>query len=150
MPRTYTQLLSHIVFSTKERRPMLAPELGVRLFAYMGGIIRQLDGVSLLINGVADHVHILASLPATIAPSEFVGKLKANSSRWVHENFPEHRRFAWQLGYSAFSVSVSQKQGVLDYIAGQEEHHRKVPYQEELIAFLKKHEIEYDERYVFE
>jgi hypothetical protein len=116
----------------------------------MGGIIRQLDGVALLINGVADHVHILKSLPATAAPSEFVGKLKANSSKWVHENFPEQRAFAWQLGYAAFSVSISQKQGVLDYIAGQEEHHREVSFQEELMAFLKKHEIEYDERYVFE
>jgi hypothetical protein len=89
-------------------------------------------------------------MPSTAAPSDFVGKLKSNSSKWVHENFPEHRLFAWQLGYSAFSVSVSQKQGVLDYIAGQEDHHRKVSFHEELISFLKRHEIEYDERYVFE
>ena len=150
MPRTYTQLLSHIVFSTKERRPTLTPELRARLFPYMGGIIRQLDGVALLINGVADHVHLLVSMPATTAPSEFVGKLKTNSSKWVHENFPEARAFAWQLGYSAFSVSVSQQKGVLDYIADQEEHHRKVSFQEELISFLKKHGVEYDERYVFE
>ena len=129
---------------------MLTPDLRVRVFPYMGGIIRELSGVALLINGVSDHVHILASLPATAAPADFVGKLKANSSKWVHENFPEHRAFAWQLGYSAFSVSVSQKQGVLDYIAGQEEHHRKVSFQEELISFLKKHEIEYEGRYVFE
>ncbi len=115
----------------------------------MAGIIQQLGGIALLINGVADHVHILLSLPATAAPSEFIGKLKANSSKWVHESFPEHRDFAWQLGYSAFSVSFSQKQGVPDYIAGQEEHHAKNSFQEELIAFLKKHAIEYDERYVF-
>jgi hypothetical protein len=82
--------------------------------------------------------------------SDFVGKLKSNSSRWIHETFPELQEFAWQLGYSAFSVSVSQKQGVLDYIAGQEEHHRKVSFQEELVSFLKKHEIEYDERWVLE
>lgn len=128
---------------------MLTAELRTRLFPYMGGIIRELGGAALLINGVADHVHILASLPPTAAPSDLVGKLKANSSKWVHENFPEHRLFAWQLGYSAFSVSMSQKQGVLDYIAGQEEHHRKVSFQEELISFLKKHEVDYDERYVF-
>jgi putative transposase len=150
MPRTYTQLLNHIVFSTKERRPMLTTELRARLFPYMGGIIREFGGVALLINGVTDHIHILASLPATAAPSNFVGKLKANSSKWVHETFPEHRLFAWQLGYSAFSVSVSQKQGVLDYIAGQEDHHRKVSFQEELISFLKKHGVDHDERYVFE
>lgn len=149
MPRTYTQLLSHVVFSTKERRATLTPKLRATLFPYMAGIIQQLGGIALLINGVADHVHILLSLPANAAPSEFIGKLKANSSKWVHESFPEHRDFAWQLGYSAFSVSFSQKQGVLDYIAGQEEHHAKKSFQEELIAFLKKHAIEYDERYVF-
>lgn len=129
---------------------MLTTELRARLFPYMGGIIREFGGVALLINGVADHIHILASLPATAAPSNFVGKLKANSSKWVHETFPEHRLFAWQFGYSAFSVSVSQKQGVLDYIAGQEDHHRKVSFQEELISFLKKHGVDHDERYVFE
>jgi putative transposase len=150
MPRTYTQLLNHVVFSTKERRPFLTPAVRERLFPYMGGIIRQLGGVALLVNGVADHVHILASIPATAALSDFVGKLKANSSKWIHETFPELREFAWQLGYSAFSVSVSQKQGVLDYIAGQEEHHRKVSFQEELVSFLKKHEIDYDERWVLE
>lgn len=149
MPRTYTQLLSHVVFSTKERRPALTPKLRAKLFPYMTGIIQQLGGIARLINGVADHVHILLSLPATAAPSEFIGKLKANSSKWVHESFPEHRDFAWQLGYSAFSVSFSQKQGVLDYIAGQEEHHAQKSFQEDLIAFLKKHAIEYDERYVF-
>ncbi len=150
MPRTYTQLLNHIVFSTKDRAPMLTSDLRARLFPYMGGIMRNLDGVALSINGVADHVHVLASPPATAAPSDFVGKLKANSSKWVHETFPEHRAFGWQLGYSAFSVSCSQKQTVLDYIAGQEEHHRAVSFQDELVAFLKRHEIEYDERYVFE
>jgi REP element-mobilizing transposase RayT len=150
MPRTYTQLLSHVVFSTKERRPFLTPELRTRLFPYMGGIVRQLGGVAWLINGVADHVHLLVSVPATAALSDFVGKLKANASKWVHENFPEHRLFAWQLGYSAFSVSVSQKQGVLDYIAGQEEHHRTVSFHEELVSFLKKHGIDYDEKWVME
>jgi REP element-mobilizing transposase RayT len=150
MSRTYTNLLTHAIFSTKDRQPLLAPALGKRLFPYMGGIVRKLDGVAILINGVVDHVHLLVSLPATLALSEFVSKLKSNSSRWVHETFPEHRLFAWQTGYSVFSVSASQKQSVLAYIAGQEEHHRKVSYKEEVIAFLKKHEIEYDERYVFE
>lgn len=150
MPRTYTQLLNHIVFSTKERRPWLTPEVRARLYPYLGGIVRQLNGVALLINGVADHVHISASLPPTAAPSEFVGKMKANSSKWIHETFPAERSFAWQLGYSAFSVSMSQKQGVFDYIAGQEEHHRKISFQEELLAFLRRHEIDFDERYVLE
>jgi REP element-mobilizing transposase RayT len=150
MSRTYTSLLNHVVFSTKGREPMLIPVLRERLFPYMGGIVRHLEGVALLINGVADHVHALVSLPATVTVAEFVSKLKSNSSRWIHETFPEHRQFAWQSGYAAFSVSVSQKQAVMDYIAGQEEHHRKVSFTEEVIAFLRKHEIQYDERYVFE
>jgi len=150
MARTYTQLLNHIVFSTKDRLPQITPDLRSRLFPYMGGIVRNLEAVALSINGVADHVHLLVSMRPTIAPSDFMETLKTNSSKWVHETFPEHAAFRWQLGYSAFSVSSSQKPAVLDYIAGQEEHHRKVSFQDELIAFLKRHEIEYDERYVFE
>ena len=150
MAHTYTCLLEHIIFSTKERRPFLDAALKERLFPYMGGIVRELGGVALSINGPTDHVHILASLPPTIAPSEFVGKLKANSSGWVHKNFPQHQEFKWQVGYSAFGVSFSQKQLVLDYIAGQEELHRTVTFKEELITFLKKHGVEYDERYVFD
>lgn len=150
MAHTYTCLLNHIIFSTKERAPSLDADLKERLFSYMGGIVRELGGVALSINGPADHVHVLASLPPTIAPSEFLGKLKANSSGWVHKNFPQRQEFKWQVGYSAFSVSVSQKQVVLDYIANQEEHHRTVSFKEELIAFLKKHDVEYDERYVFD
>lgn len=150
MAHTYTLLLDHIIFSTKDRMPFLDPELRLRLFPYMGGVIRNLGGVALSIGGVADHVHILASLPPTAAPADFIGTVKANSSGWVHKSFPQHQTFKWQIGYAAFSVSPSQKQSVLDYIAGQEEHHRTVSFKEELIAFLKKHEIEYDERYIWE
>ena len=150
MAHTYTNLLNHVIFSTKGREAVLTPDLRDRLFAYMGGIIRNLGGSAILINGVADHVHMLVALPATIAMAEFVGKVKSNSSKWIHETFPEHRQFAWQTGYAAFSVSSSQKQTLWDYIAGQEEHHRKVSFTEEVIAFLKKHEVDYDERHVFE
>lgn len=150
MSHTYTNLLDHIIFSTKDRVPSLDAELKSRLFPYMGGIVRNLNDAALSINGPADHVHILASLPPTAAPSDFIGTLKANSSGWVHKTFPQHQMFKWQVGYAAFGVSFSQKQVVLDYIAGQEEHHRTVSFKEELIAFLKKHEIEYDERYVFD
>jgi len=150
MARTYTQLLNHIVFSTKERRPSMPPELAARLFPYLGGITRQIGGVPVLVNGVSDHVHLLVSPPATTSLSQFVGKLKANSSRWVHETFPEHSDFAWQTGYSAFSVSLSQRQWVFDYIARQQEHHRKATFEEELVVFLKKHEIQYDDRYLFD
>lgn len=150
MAHTYTCLLNHLVFSTKDRVPFINAALKERLFQYMGGIVRELNGVALSINGPADHVHLLVSMPATVAVSDFVGKVKANSSGWVHKTFPQHRDFKWQVGYAAFSVSVSQKPGVLDYIARQEEHHHTLSFTEELIALLKKHEIDYDERYIFD
>ena len=150
MAHTYTSLLSHIIFSTKDRVPILDVELKTRLFPYVGGIVRELGGVALSINGPTDHVHILASLPATIGLSEFVGKVKANSSGWVHKTFAGLREFKWQVGFGAFSVSVSQRSKVLNYIAGQEEHHRKVSFKEEFVGILRKHGITYDERYVFD
>jgi putative transposase len=150
MGHTYTKLLAHLVFSTKERVPMLTPELRPRIFPYLSGIIRELDATALLVNGPADHVHVLARYPAKLSLSELVGKVKANSSGWVHREFQALWNFAWQTGYSAFSVSQSAQQAVLDYIARQEEHHRNVSFQDELRALLRKHEIEFDERYLWE
>ena len=150
MAHTFTNLLTHIIFSTKDRMPTLEPDLKKRLFPYMGGIFRELDATALLINGPTDHVHVLAVLPAKLAPAEIIGTVKSNSSGWVHKTFLARRTFAWQVGYAAFGVSPSQKQTGLDYIANQEEHHRKISFKEEFIAFLKKHEIEYDERYLRE
>lgn len=150
MAHTFTNLLTHIIFSTKDLMPTLDPDLKERLFPYMGGIFLELNARPLLINGPTDHVHILAVLPAKLAPAEIIGKVKANSSGWVHKTFSGRQTFAWQVGYAAFGVSPSQKQTVLDYIANQEEHHQKVSFKEEFIAFLKKHEIEYDEKYLWE
>ena len=150
MAHTYTNLLFHIVFSSKDRLPLLDAELKPRLFAYMSGIIRELGGTALFKNGPADHVHILALLPAKRGLSEVVGKVKANSSGWVHRKFPDKWSFAWQTGFAAFTVSHSQKQSVLNYLASQEGHHRKVSFKEEVVAILKKHEIEYDEKYLWE
>ena len=150
MAHTHTNLLVHVVFSTKDRAPLLDAQLKSRLFPYIGGIIRELGGMALLINGPTDHVHILALVPAKSALSEIVGKVKANSSGWVHREFPKLGAFGWQTGYAAFTVSYSQKQTVLDYIANQEEHHHHLSFKEELVAFLKKHEIEYDEKYLWE
>ena len=150
MSHTFTNLLTHIIFSTKDRVPLLGLDLKTRLFPYMGGIIRELDGKALNINGPTDHVHILASMPAKLAQAELIGKVKANSTGWVHKEFSNQRAFSWQVGYAAFSVSHSQKQTIYDYIAKQEEHHRKMSFKEELVTFLKKHEIEYDERYLWD
>jgi REP element-mobilizing transposase RayT len=116
----------------------------------MGGIIRNLKGKALLINGMVDHVHLLFDLPPSICISEALRIIKANSSGWVHEKWPSRQNFAWQIGYAAFSVSQSNVRQVYNYIANQEKHHRKVSFKEELLAFLKKHNIQYDERFIWE
>jgi hypothetical protein len=116
----------------------------------MGGIFRELGAMPLLINGPADHVHVLAVLPAKLALAEIVSKVKSNSSGWVHKTFPLRMTFGWQIGYAAFGVSSSQRQMVRDYITHQEEHHRKISFKEEFLSFLEKHEIEHDEKYLWE
>ncbi|MGA8808938.1 MAG: IS200/IS605 family transposase [Thermoanaerobaculia bacterium] len=110
MPHSYDNLLTHIVFATKNRRPFIDAALEARLFPYLGGIVRQLDGKSYVINGVEDHVHLLAELPPTIAVAEAIGKVKGSSTYWIHQSFPEQAQFAWQRGYAAFSVSKSKSQ----------------------------------------
>jgi REP element-mobilizing transposase RayT len=121
-----------------------------RLVPYLGGIIRAHDGKALIINGPGDHVHILASLAAKHSLSDLMRELKADSSGWIHENIPNQKMFAWQIGYGAFSVSHSNMAEVEKYIANQEEHHRNISFQEEFMVFLKKHEIQYDERFLWE
>jgi putative transposase len=145
MPHSYTSLLYHIVFSTKERYPFLNLDVRARVHDYLGGAVRSEGGTSLIVNGVADHVHILARLRQDKAVADV---LRDNSSGWIHDHFPGLSKFAWQGGYAAFTVSKSQIQVVQRYIANQEAHHQKVTFQEELIALLKAHEIEFDERYL--
>lgn len=116
----------------------------------MGGIIRELDGTAVIINGPADHVHMLVALPPTIGVSDAMRVVKTNSSRWIHETFPAMAAFAWQRGYGAFSVSQSNVPSVMGYIEGQEEHHRTVTFQEEFVAFLRRHGVAYDERYIWQ
>ena len=149
MAQTFTNLLTHIVFSTKDRVSGIRPEFQSDLHAYLGGITRNLEGQALTVNGMADHVHLLVWLPPTVAIAEALRVLKANSSRWVHES-PGRSSFAWQAGYGAFSVSQSNVSGVVKYIQEQEKHHRRMSFQEELLAFLKKNHIAYDERYIWQ
>jgi putative transposase len=149
MPQSYTCLLYHLMFSTKDREPWLQDELRPRLWEYLSGAIRSAGGFCHLANGVADHVHLLARLRQDRAVSEVLRSLKANSSGWIHDSFPKLRGFHWQDGYGAFTVSKSQMETVRHYIAGQEAHHRKLRFQEELLALLRSHEIEYDERYLW-
>jgi putative transposase len=146
---SYISSYFHCVFSTKERRRLITPELRNRLRPFLGGIARQNKMKAIEIGGVEDHVHILLSLPSAMAISKALQLIKGGSSKWIHETFPEHRLFAWQEEYGAFSVSVSQLDKTMEYIQGQEAHHRKMTFQEEFLALLKKHRIEYDERYLW-
>lgn len=150
MAHTFTHLLTHIIFSTKDRQPLLDADLKARLFPYLGGIIRAHDGKTLIINGPTDDVHILASLAAKHSLSDLMRELKADTTAWIHKDVSNQNSFAWQIGYGAFSVSHSNSDEVENYIANQEEHHRRISFQKEFVAFLKKHKIPYDERYIWE
>ena len=148
MSHTHTNLLTHIIFSTKDRMPLIDSDVKPRLHAYIGGIVRELKGTALGVNGTTDHVHLLVGLLPTVAISDAVRVIKANSSRWMREQV-RVEKFGWQSGYGAFSVSQSNAQAVLAYISHQQEHHRKISFKEEFIAFLKKHDIQYDEHFLW-
>jgi REP element-mobilizing transposase RayT len=150
MAHTFTHLLVHVIFSTKDRQPFLDADVGPRVFAYMGGILKEQACKPVLINGPADHVHALTTVPPTTALSDVMRVLKTNSSRWVHEQFPRLGSFAWQTGYGAFGVSRSNADEVERYVANQQEHHRHVTFQEEFLAFLQRHGVAYDPRYIWE
>ncbi|MBK7404942.1 MAG: IS200/IS605 family transposase [Phycisphaerales bacterium] len=150
MPGTYSQILLHIVFSTKHREPWIERGIAERLYPYVGGIIRTEGGVLYDIGGVEDHVHLYLRWKPDKPVSDLMRKAKSGSSLWIHETFPALRAFAWQEGYSAFSVSKSQEDAVKRYIATQEEHHKKESFKSELLRLLQAHGIEFDERYVFE
>ena len=142
--------LIHTIFSTKDREPLITPDLKPRLLAYLGGIVRELGGKIVAANSMPDHVHLLMGLPPGATVADVLRVVKTNSSRWVRRTLAEGRGFAWQTGYAAFSVSQSSAGGVAQYIREQAKHHRRVSFQEELIAFLKKNGVEYDERYIWE
>ena len=127
---------------------MIVPELKEELYAYLGGLTRELKGKAYGINGTTDHVHILTSLPPVVSMSDALRFLKSNSSGWVHDKWPDRKSFAWQLGYAAFSVSKSNVPEVLIYISNQQAHHKRLNFKEEFIDFLIRHAIEYDERYI--
>jgi REP element-mobilizing transposase RayT len=148
MPATHLSLHFHIVFSTKDRHPFIADEWQNRLHEYLGGLIRAADGIPEAIGGTADHVHLLVGLRATHAPALFVQDIKQTSSRWVHETIGM-KNFAWQPGYGAFTVSTSNCDAVKEYIANQAEHHRTKTFQEEYVAFLEKHRVEFDGKYLW-
>jgi len=149
MAGSFTYLGIHFVFSTKQRFPLIDQHIQSRLHSYIGGIIAELKGKPVEINSMPDHIHIFASMPKTISVSKFMEILKSNSSKWLRKTFSHLDCFAWQDGYGAFSVSPTGEDRVVQYIRRQQEHHRKMSFQEEFIAFLDSNGIDYDERYVW-
>ena len=148
MPATHLSLHYHIVFSTKDRHPFIADEWRNRLHEYLGGLVRTAEGFPEAIGGTNDHIHLLAGLRATIALASFVQDIKQTSSHWIHETIGV-KNFAWQQGYGAFTVSVSNCDAVKEYITNQAEHHRTKSFQEEYVMFLQKHGVKYDENYLW-
>jgi REP element-mobilizing transposase RayT len=150
VPQSYTRLHYHLVFSTKHRVPVITPDIRPRLWEYLGGTVRGLGGIPLQIGGTDDHVHVLATLRQQPALADILRDLKAASSGWVHDTFPQARDFWWQAGAGAFTVSHSAIGAVKAYIANQEEHHRTRSFQDEFRALLVRHGIEFDEKYLWD
>jgi REP element-mobilizing transposase RayT len=150
VPQSLAKILVHTVFSTKDRRPFLRDQLlRDELHRYLGGILTNLDCQPIIVGRVEDHVHILCSLSRTCEAAAMVKEVKRGSSLWLKTKSPDLADFAWQNGYGIFSIGFSQIDAVRDYIAGQEEHHRKVSFQDEFRQLLRRYEIELDERYVW-
>jgi len=150
MPQSLTDIVLHIVFSTKERKPLIDVANESKLHSYICGVCRKIDCPVIKINGVEDHVHILLSLGRMIAVSKLIGEIKANSSRWIKTQGPQYCEFSWQNGYGVFSVSRPQINGVINYIEGQKQHHKTKTFKEEFLAMLKMSQIPYDEKYLWD
>jgi REP element-mobilizing transposase RayT len=150
MAGTFTNLVHHLVFSTKNRIPLISARLEKDLYAYIAGIIRGEGGQLLEIGGMPDHIHILARMGPTRSVSETLKRIKANSSKWINQDTARVRKFGWQDGYAAFSVSQSQVVSVRRYIREQKQHHGRKSFQDEFRALLEKHGIEYDDRYLWD
>ena len=147
MAGTFSNLTVHLVFSTKERLPLMTMPIRDKLFPYMGGIVKGLGGTIITVGGMPDHVHLVARLPTIVVVADVARTVKANSSKWMNEKFTTIK-FGWQRGYGAFSVSHSALPAVVNYVRNQERHHRRRSFKEELMVLLTKNGIDYDERYL--
>jgi REP element-mobilizing transposase RayT len=150
MPQSLSFVLVHIIFSTKDRRPVLNDSVRTELHAYLATVARHGKCECYRVGSVSDHVHIAIRLARTKNVSELVEELKSSSSRWLKTKSPELSKFAWQRDYGAFSVGPADLEGLIRYIDKQETHHRNVTFQDEFRAFLKKYGVEFDERYLWD
>lgn len=149
MANTYTQLIIHGVFAVKYREAMTDKAWQEELFSYLGGAINEMGHRNLLVNGVADHVHILFGMKPTLALSDTMRDVKANASKWLNESGKLEHRFEWQDGYGGFSVSKTHLDAVFKYIKTQEEHHKQVSFRDEYMKLLKKNDVVFDEKWIF-
>lgn len=150
MPQSLSKVYLHIIFSTKNRENLILPKVEKELYAYLGGVIKNLKGIPIIINGMPNHVHILSTFPRTITIAKFLEEIKKSSSKWIKTQGREFVGFSWQGGYAAFSVSQSKVDVVSKDIINQKEHHKKITFQEEVIQFLEKYGVEYDEKYLWD
>ena len=149
MPQSFASLHCHIVFSTKHRQSLIRPEFQLRLYDYIGGILRNHSSALIAAGGMPDHVHLLLSLSRTLSIADVVRVVKSNSSAWIHDEL-QLPDFQWQTGYGAFAVSYSNIDAVKAYFANQESHHRAQSFQDEFRELLRRHDLEWDERYVLD
>ncbi len=150
MPHSFIVCRMHCIFSTRERQPLITPEMAARLHPYLAGIARQNKIIPHAVGGTEDHVHLLVDLPSTMAVAKALQLIKGGSSKWIHQQFPQTQRFAWQEGYGAFSIGISLTGKTIRYIQTQSEHHRVKTFKEEFLDFLRRYEMEYDERYIWD
>lgn len=150
MPQSLSKVILHVIFSTKDREPWLDRDVRPRMHAYLATICRDLNAEAFDVGGVADHVHVVTTLPRTLAQAKMVETLNKTSSKWMKGLDPKYRGVYWQRGYGAFSVSPSQLNAVLRYVETQEEHHRTHTFQEEYREFLSRYGVEFDERYIWD
>lgn len=150
MPQSLSRVLVHLVFSTRHRTPWLTPDVREELYPYLGGVLDKLRCTAIRNGGVADHVHLLFGLSRTVAIAEVVEKLKSSSSKWVKAKTAKCGEFAWQSGYGVLSVSESHAEACIRYIEAQEEHHKKLTFQDEYRELMRLAGIEVDERYVWD
>ncbi|MFC2170367.1 IS200/IS605 family transposase [Calditrichota bacterium] len=149
MAHSYHSCLYHFVFSTYQRKNTISQQWKDRLWQYMGGIARTNEMKALCVGGTNNHVHLLLNIPAKISPAKTIQLIKGGSAKWVHDNLPDSVDFTWQEGYGVFTVGFSQIEATIQYINNQKEHHRIKSFEEEYTAFLEKHQIQYDDKYMF-
>ena len=148
MANTYTQIHLQLIFAVKYREAVITNIWKNELYKYISGIIQQQKHKLIIVNGVADHIHLLIGFRPNQALADLMQDIKGSSSKWINENKFTRSKFSWQEGYGAFSYSHSHLSNVINYIKNQENHHRKITFIDEYKAFLKTYEVEYDERYI--